>query len=359
LPAENYRGGNKVAGQLNSLVQVSSARRPLGGRFVDWLLFADYGPVAARNMAIAWIGVGCFALADTIWMPFTPLSFAPSNWSLMAQLGLALLASVGLCALVALRLGDDPARIARVLLASAERGELIWRAVLVVSASATAGGIFCYLATMAALPLRDPELAAIDRWLGFDWLGFVSLMNDSAGLSQALTLAYSSTGVIVVFACLWLCALKRVERLTEFLAVLSASTVGVGIGMLIAPASGAYTYFKPARALFSNYSADAGTFHMPLFTLLRTSAHPVIDFATADGIVTFPSFHTVIGVISSYALRDNKPVALVVLLLNASMIVSTLPVGGHYLIDLIAGALIALIAIAIVRWNGRSAPTTI
>ena len=35
------------------------------------------------------------------------------------------------------------------------------------------------------------------------------------------------------------------------------------------------------------------------------------------------------------------------------MIVSTLPEGGHYLVDIIAGAIVALAGIGVVRWEQR------
>ena len=68
-----------------------------------------------------------------------------------------------------------------------------------------------------------------------------------------------------------------------------------------------------------------------------------------QGLVTFPSFHTSLAIITTYAVRGIKVVATPVAILNGIVIISTLPEGGHYLIDLIAGAVISTIAIVAIR----------
>jgi membrane-associated phospholipid phosphatase len=52
---------------------------------------------------------------------------------------------------------------------------------------------------------------------------------------------------------------------------------------------------------------------------------------------------------TTYALRDTRWLFIAVLLLNATMIVSTLPVGGHHLVDVLAGAGLTFAAILLVR----------
>lgn len=72
-------------------------------------------------------------------------------------------------------------------------------------------------------------------------------------------------------------------------------------------------------------------------------------FHECTGLVTFPSFHTSLAIITAYAVRGIKFVATPVAILNGIVIISTLPEGGHYLIDLIAGAIISTIAIVAIR----------
>jgi membrane-associated phospholipid phosphatase len=69
----------------------------------------------------------------------------------------------------------------------------------------------------------------------------------------------------------------------------------------------------------------------------------------SEGLVTFPSFHTALGLIIVYALRGMIWLAIPVAVVNALMTVGTLPEGGHHLSDVIGGAAIGLISIATIR----------
>jgi membrane-associated phospholipid phosphatase len=92
------------------------------------------------------------------------------------------------------------------------------------------------------------------------------------------------------------------------------------------------------------------------FSMLRDGSLSVIDLSALDGVVSFPSFHTVLGVIAIYAVRDIRWLLAFVLPLNATMIVSTMPVGGHHLADVLAGAGLTLGAILLVRWQKHGVP---
>jgi membrane-associated phospholipid phosphatase len=85
------------------------------------------------------------------------------------------------------------------------------------------------------------------------------------------------------------------------------------------------------------------------FTMLRNGSLTVIDLSELQGVVSFPSFHTVLGVITTYALRDTLWLMIPVLLINGTMIVSTMPIGGHHLVDVLAGAGLTVGAMLLLR----------
>jgi len=66
-----------------------------------------------------------------------------------------------------------------------------------------------------------------------------------------------------------------------------------------------------------------------------------ISQADAQGLVSLPSFHTALGVLFCLALRHSR-LGWPCLLLNLLMITSTPVMGGHDLVDLLAGALLPL-----------------
>lgn len=342
-----------------SVPEHSHAIRRSDGRVIAGLdrllMFSDFGAIARRNMTLAWVSLAGFILVDAIWLPASRLGFAPNNWKFIFGLAATAVAVLTFCALVTWRLRGSTDRIGAALFTGVARVELLWRAIVVIGVSALSGLIYCYLATGAGLPLQDGLLAAIDRSMGFDWLGFLNLSNANADVARLLVAAYKSTEIMLLFTLIWLSALGQGGRLAEFLALLCLCNAGVAIGLIALPAAGAYAFYKPLAAQFSNFSADAGMWHYSLLLSLRNAAAPIIDFTVPNGMVTFPSFHTVLGIITTYALRGSRLTLYPALAINTAMIVSTLPEGGHHLVDLFAGAAICAGAIMIVRMPERQA----
>jgi membrane-associated phospholipid phosphatase len=83
----------------------------------------------------------------------------------------------------------------------------------------------------------------------------------------------------------------------------------------------------------------------------------VVDFNVPNSncLVTFPSGHTILAIITTYALRGSRWTLIPAFIVNGAMLVSTIPHGGHHLFDLIVGAVIAACAIFFVRlpWGFR------
>jgi membrane-associated phospholipid phosphatase len=314
-----------------------------------WLTFSDYGPLAQRHMILVWSSALVCGLADVVWLPFSRLSFASSNWMTLFQGAAYCGAACVLIAVAFSRLQGDVSRVGAALRTALTTTELLCRTVLAIGALLTAGVTLSYIITAAALPLQDSLLAEADRGLGFYWPGFLEWTNSSPFVPHLLTRAYQATGWVTEFVILWWAVMRNGERLAEFLAVLGLSTVGLCIGMWLVPAAGAFAYYGPAQGLFANFSAlgELWTFNHT-FNMLRDGSLSVINLSALDGVVSFPSFHTMLGVMSIYAIRGSRWFILV-FLLNAAMIVATMPVGGHHLVDVLAGAGLTLGAIFLVR----------
>jgi membrane-associated phospholipid phosphatase len=106
-------------------------------------------------------------------------------------------------------------------------------------------------------------------------------------------------------------------------------------------------------------AAEADVIHLkfgqPIANVTSIRAGVTPDFAAHKivGIVTFPSFHTAAALIYCYAFRHTGVLGRAIWLLNAVMLIAIPFLGNHYLIDVIAGAMIALIAIGVVRAVGE------
>ena len=290
-------------------------------------------------------------VVDLVWLPVSSLQFANSNLWIIGQSWVVIGLAFGMLRLALYRLRGDQSSLGSTLRGAANGGDLLVHVAAFSVVWGIAGGTFMYLATSAALPLQDARLATLDQILGFDWLGFLILANSSRVVSWVLVAAYHSALPQLVLLYLLLCFGGRERRLAEFITLSSITSVAVGALMVLVPAAGAYAHYHPQRELFDGFSADAGMWHYETFVMLRTQATSVLDIGKMEGLVTFPSFHTVLAIITVYAVRGMRFVAVPAAILNGIVIVSTLPEGGHFLVDVLAGAIVAVLGIALVRWE--------
>lgn len=164
--------------------------------------------------------------------------------------------------------------------------------------------------------LYDSYLVAVDAWLGCD----VSSMEKGGLLLQ---LAYFSFLPQLALA-VWF--LSDTPFLRRFATV---ATVAV-ICLILFPCRG-------------NYTGDHGLTGIAAhFDQLATAT--TVTWCTSEGIITMPSVHTAVAILLIAGFWKTR-LALPILILNALMILSTLPVGRHYVVDLLAGGTLALLTI--------------
>lgn len=236
-----------------------------------------------------------------------------------------------------------------------------WRPEPMISAASSAAAfliaftsiaaLFSFLTLRLAAPLQDDFYARADSALGFDWAAHIRWLSDHPTILYALNLSYFSClvqiAVIVIgLATLAPCALSR------FLLLFAATASVVCILGALAPAAGAYAVHPlDQQTLGSLPDPLTGRWHMEQFLAARSGALKSLNLIKLEGVIQFPSFHAALAVILTHSLRCIPWLGFPALLLNGAMLISTIAIGGHYLVDVIAGVLIAIIAIAATRPN--------
>jgi membrane-associated phospholipid phosphatase len=315
-----------------------------------------------RRLMVAILAViVLFAVADIFWLPGSNVSIDPHDLYGLGRVEVVLLLAFVTARAVVQRLGSDDSPTSRLIGGMSERLRLGTVTFLFFVPVLYVGAVFSYLASATARPLFDAKLVAVDSALGFDWLRFLETANASPLLSKLLVLAYHSLTLQVPVAALLLCLTFRTERLFEFVALFAVSLFLTCLVMASCPAAGAYAHFQPPADSFSNFTAKAGMWHFTDLRVLRSGEAFQFSFGKMQGLVTFPSFHTALGIIVTYALRDFRILVLPVTFLNAVMLVGTLPEGGHYLVDILAGFSIAVLSILIIKykvnWHRAESPS--
>jgi hypothetical protein len=201
-----------------------------------------------------------------------------------------------------------------------------------------AGCILTYLFATWAFPLRDTVYDRMDAALGFDWLTWKSLIVAHPPLHRLLALIYASLRLQILLAVIYF-AFAGQRQNNDVL--LRAAFISLMITTVI---SG----FMPALTVFALYGMPAEAPWLHDLVALRAGA---LSFAVPDlkGVIDMPSYHAVLAVLLAWSFRRGGIIGVTVGLWDLLMLVSVLSEGGHYLVDLVAGVVVAAMAIWLAR----------
>jgi hypothetical protein len=215
-----------------------------------------------------------------------------------------------------------------------------------ILAYAATTGVLTYPAAAIGAPTRDELFMAFEREIGIDWPAFVNDMTRLRPVNAILALAYLSSLPQIAFTILALGFADRHERLAAYLSLLLATLICAIILFAFLPLSGPIASYGVSEDIRARIVVDANSFHSD-FHALRQGRFTSFDLAKMEGIVTFPSFHCVLAVLTAWALAPMRWIGIAAIILNAIVVISTVPEGDHYVADIPAGLAIAFLAIAI------------
>lgn len=189
------------------------------------------------------------------------------------------------------------------------------------------------------LPLADDLLLKSDAALGFHWRAFSLLFVDQDMIIFWLRKIYASIQWQPMLLIVILCIKHHYKNCWIFVNAWVASLAITIFLFPFFPAKAAFFYFHVPNA--KAYVAD----FYPIMEALRNGSIRTIGAPTMKGMVTFPSFHAASAICLGWGFSKLKWLRWPFLLLNLVMLLATIVIGGHYLVDLIAGVVIACGAI--------------
>jgi membrane-associated phospholipid phosphatase len=293
--------------------------------------------------------IGVFSAADLASLPFSSVRVGPSNFIDLAVVAAVVLAIYSAGWIVTRRLIGDQSKIAAGIQRAAFAIQHMALALALFIPLSFASCLFMYLGSATSGPLMDAPLASMDAALGFDWLSAVQAANSPEIAASILKFCYHAIGPLLIGLFALLASLPKPNALYELNALLAVSAVLTGVLMVAFPAAGAYAFYTPPPETFSNFTGAGGLSHLQTLTELRSGEPFTFRAAETIGLVSFPSFHTTLGMIQVYSLRRIPWLMIPVGAVVAVMIPATIPEGGHHLVDIIAGAAVAAVSIACVR----------
>ncbi len=206
---------------------------------------------------------------------------------------------------------------------------------LVALASLSCGAI-AMMSLRLGFPMADDLLWSFDQALGFDGVAIVAaLVGQGQWVFNLMATAYSYTipavGVSIVALALFG---DRVEAWrTAFCYIGSLFTIC--LIAILTPAKGLGLWTPPELA--AHLPVGAMRYFWDEFDAFYAGADPVLQIDHIDGVISFPSFHAVMGFIVVAAWRKNILMTALTGSWLLLMLLATFPYGGHYFVDLLAG----------------------
>jgi hypothetical protein len=214
--------------------------------------------------------------------------------------------------------------------------------------------IFCYLCVALDRPLWDATFAAADRALGFYFPAHLAYLADRPRLARLLELCYNTSMLQIALTVVALAMTRRLARLRAFVALFAFTAMAVICIAAVVPTLGPYPYFGIPNSLLPAFADPrAGWDSVPQVLALRDGTLRILPLNDLRGLVSFPSFHTALALITLWAVLPMRFISVPLFAVNAALIFGAPSNGDHYFCDLLGGALIAFCAIGLV--TGRHA----
>lgn len=226
------------------------------------------------------------------------------------------------------------------------RGGMMAEYFSLTAAATMVFGVLSYLSLASSRAMADAPLLAADRALGFDWLAGYHFLLAHPLLASVLGFAYGSMAYQALYFCVLFSLADKKQHLREMFWLVLVMGILTSAGALLFPAFGPYDSF---------HAGPPDNF-VPVMKHLKSGKELTFALSKMTGVVSFPSFHTAMALAYVWGFRRTGPIGWAIVALNLVMLISIPHFGGHYLVDMIAGAGVMLVSLALTRlWFARQA----
>lgn len=208
--------------------------------------------------------------------------------------------------------------------------------------------VLMYAAGTIGRPFIDDWLVASDRICGVSVAAVKHWTDAHPAVRSVLQWSYNSL--------LWQTPLLIIVlgfggerlRLEGFVRQFMLGTLACALVFALWPAQGPFVAYgyepSPTQSVYLQHLAE-----------LRDGTRTVISWRGAEGIITFPSFHTCWAILLAWGFQGHRFLRAPGILLNLLVVASTMTTGWHYFADVLGGALTATTVIALSTvWERRT-----
>jgi hypothetical protein len=207
--------------------------------------------------------------------------------------------------------------------------------------------ILNYFLLTVAGPRADVFLAHLDRAMGFDWPSLMLWVAVHPALDGVLHVAYDSSLAQIALLVICLAWTARPRAIYSLCIALAAGGMTAVAIWTIAPSFGAFSVYRlPAAAAAHMPLALDGKYADQLIALLQHGPDRIAP-DQLRGLIGFPSFHSVLAILAMWYAWPLRTLRWPALALNTLVLISTPIQGGHHLVDVFGGLVLAAASIAL------------
>lgn len=206
-----------------------------------------------------------------------------------------------------------------------------------------------YLLITVAGARIDAPLAELDRGLGVNWPAMMAVVAQHPILNAILQLGYISVLPQVALLVAALGWDGKQERIYAFCLALSAgAAISIGFWTL-APSFGAFSVYELPSGVTKHLAlALDGRYAKDLVGLLAHGPGHIAP-SEAKGLIGFPSYHAAMALLVVWYARDVSFLRWLVVVINCIVLVATPIQGGHHVVDVVAGAAVAVVSVLLAK----------
>jgi membrane-associated phospholipid phosphatase len=192
----------------------------------------------------------------------------------------------------------------------------------------------------------DHYLAALDHRLGFDWPALYVFVARHPLVQIVERAAYQCIYLTPVALLAYYATTGRKREARTFIASVWVGAVLTLVLFMLGRAKGplATEWHGPIP-----YMPASALYQAQLIPQLRSHSLQQIHLEALQGVVCAPSFHAASAVIYMAAAWRAPPLRWPLIAVNLLMLLATPIEGTHYLVDILAGAAVALVSVAFVN----------
>ncbi len=197
----------------------------------------------------------------------------------------------------------------------------------------------CYSVAMYCVasfnsPLADDWLVSFDKACGVCVADVAAWAANVPKLSGLLQIAYATMLIQTALVVISLGFANRRQHLESFvLCFMVSSTLALAVFA-----------FLPAEGPFCSYGYEPDASQQRFlddFHAMRSGERTLVTWKKAEGLITFPSFHTTWALLLAWGLRGSRFLFIPACLLNLAVVASTMTTGWHYFADVLSGTTLA------------------